>query len=150
MQHVAKESNTMNGSRPERASREPSKTCWQRSRNTSSSQKASSWSLKPWQSALKSLKVFTKLNEIRALCVFSTSAAASGVARRCFSAPGAALFHFRIDLKLLFEVQGSIPSRLESFLNFSINSAKELTLLEQRTLAQLLLVVLVVVALLEL
>ena len=47
-------------------------------------------------------------------------------------------------------IGGSIPSRLQSFLNFSINSSKELTLLEQRTLAQLLLVVLVVVDLLEL
>ena len=43
-----------------------------------------------------------------------------------------------------------MPSRLESFLNFSINSCKELTLLEQRTLAQLLLVVLLFVDLLEL
>ena len=72
------------------------------------------------------------------------------LARRRFSAPGAALFEFQIDLKLLFEVQGSIPSRLERFLNFSINSSKELILLEQRTLAQLLLVVLLVVDLLEL
>ena len=45
---------------------------------------------------------------------------------------------------------GSIPSKLQSFLNFLLNSSKELTLLEQRTLAQLLLVVLVVVDLLEL
>ena len=43
-----------------------------------------------------------------------------------------------------------MPSRLQSFLNLLINSSKELTLLEQRTLAQLLLVVLVVVDLLEL
>ena len=45
---------------------------------------------------------------------------------------------------------GSIPSRLQIFLNVLINSSKELTLLEQRTLAQLLLVVLVVIDLLEL
>ena len=44
---------------------------------------------------------------------------------------------------------GSIPSQLQRFLNFLSNSSKELTLLEQRTLAQLLLVVLVVVDLLE-
>ena len=99
---------------------------------------------------LKSFKIFSNLNEIRALFVFSKSAAAAGIARRRFSAPGAALFQFRIDLKLLFEVQGSIPSRLESFLIFLINSSKELTLLEQRTLAHLLLVVLVFVDLLEL
>ena len=70
---------------------------------------------------LKFFKTFTKLIEIKALCVASKSAAASGVARRRFSAPGAALFQFRIYLKLLFEVQGSIPSRLESSLNFLIN-----------------------------
>ena len=48
---------------------------------------------------LKSFKVLTKLNEIRALSVFSKSAAASGVARRRVSAPGAALFQFQIYLK---------------------------------------------------
>ena len=59
---------------------------------------------------LKSFKVFSKHIEIQALGVFSKSAAPSGVARRRLSAPGAALFEFRIYLKLLFEVQGSIPS----------------------------------------
>ena len=44
----------------------------------------------------------------------------------------------------------SIPRKFKSFPNFLINSSKELTLLEQRTLAQLLSVVLVVVVLLEL
>ena len=99
---------------------------------------------------LKSFKIFTKLIEIKALGVLWQSAAASGVAHRRLSAPGAALFEFGIYLKLVFEVQGSIPSRLEGFLNFSIKSSKELTLREQRTLAQLLLIVLVVVDLLEL
>ena len=42
----------------------------------------------------ESFKFFTKLNEIRALGNFSKSAAASGVARRPFSAPRAALFLF--------------------------------------------------------
>ena len=59
---------------------------------------------------LKSFKIFTKLNEIRALGVFLKSATASSVARRRFRAPGAALFKFRIYLKLLFEVHRSIPS----------------------------------------
>ena len=51
---------------------------------------------------------------------------------------------------MFWDIGRSIPSRLERFLNFLINSSKELTLLEQRTLAQLLLVVLIVVDLLEL
>ena len=46
-------------------------------------------------------------------------------------------------------VDGSIASRLRIFFNCSITLTKELTLLEQRTLAQLLLVLLVVVVLLE-
>ena len=59
---------------------------------------------------LKSFKIFTKRNEIRAPGVFANSAAATGVACCRFSSPGAALFEFPIYLKLLFEVQGGIPS----------------------------------------
>ena len=51
---------------------------------------------------------------------------------------------------MFWDIERGIPSRLESSLNVLINSSKELTLLEQRSLAQLLLVVLVVVDLLEL
>ena len=45
---------------------------------------------------------------------------------------------------------GSIPSILQSLSNFSLNSSKELTIKEQRMLAELLRVVLDVVNLLEL
>ena len=57
---------------------------------------------------------------------------------------------FQSNFKTFLRVFGSIPSYLQSFSNFSLNSSKELTIMEQRTLAQLLHVVLVVVVLLEL
>ena len=57
---------------------------------------------------------------------------------------------FQSNFKTFLRVFGSIPSTLQSFSNFSLNSTKELTIMEQRTLAQLLHVVLFVVVLLEL
>ena len=57
---------------------------------------------------------------------------------------------FKVISRVFFEVFGRIPSILQSFSNFSLNSSKGLTIMEQRTLAQLLRVVLVVVVLLEL
>ena len=57
--------------------------------------------------------------------------------------------NFQSDFKPFFEGNRSIPSTFQSFFNFSLHSSKELTIKEQRTLAQLLRVVLVIVVLLE-
>ena len=75
---------------------------------------------------------------------------ASGVARNCVKLAESALSYELHVFSMFWNIGRSIPSRLESFLNFLINSSKELNLLEQRTLAQLLRAVLVVVDLLEL
>ena len=92
----ANRNRTINGSRPERASREPLEGRSQRSCSTSSAYKLSSSSLNLWQSALyspipplslklhfnlKSFNIFTKLNEMNPLHAFANSSEASGVAR---------------------------------------------------------------------
>ena len=99
---------------------------------------------------LKSFKIFTKFNEINPLDAFSNSFEACGVARNCVKVADSALSYELHVFSMFWNIGRSIPSRLQSFLNFLINSSNELTLLEQRTLAQMLLVVLVVVDLLEL
>ena len=99
---------------------------------------------------LTSFNIFTKFNEINPLDAFSNSSEASGVAQNCVKVADSALSYQLHVFSMFWNIGGSIASRLQSFLNVLINSSKELTLLEQRTLAQLLPVVLVVVDLLEL
>ena len=99
---------------------------------------------------LESFKILPKLIEINQLDAFSKSSAASGVARSCVKVCESALSYELHVFSMFWNIGGSIPSSSQSFFNFSINSSKELTLLEQRTLAQLLRVVLVVVNVLEL
>ena len=43
---------------------------------------------------------------------------------------------FKVISRVFLEVFGRIPSILQSFSNFPLNSSKELTIMEQRTLAQ--------------
>ena len=57
---------------------------------------------------------------------------------------------FQSNFKTFFERNWKYTFNLQSFSNVSLNSSKELTIMEQRTLAQLLRVVLVVLVLLKL
>ena len=126
--------------------------------------KPSSPPLKLWQSALcspsytflkllvelKSFKIFTKLMKKTLWAPFGTllKSPASSYLRE-------GRFNLRSSSsRILFEgsltIERSIPSRLVGFPNGLRNSSEERTLVEQRTLAQLLSVVLVVGNLLEL
>ena len=99
---------------------------------------------------VKSFKILTRFNKKTPLDAFLNSSEASGIARNCVKVADSALSYELHVFSMFWNIGRSIPSRLESFLNFLINSSKELTVLVQRTLAQLLRVVFVVVDLLEL
>ena len=92
---------------------------------------------------LKSSKVFTILIQINPLGALSASYLLEARLELRFPS-------FRISLKLLWTYKEVYLHIFNRFLNLSINSSKELTLLEQRRLPQLLGVVLVVVNVLEL
>ena len=99
---------------------------------------------------LKCFKLITKLNGIHPLGAFSNSPEASGVVVLARRPLGAVLSQLLNLFEASMEVHGRIPSSLHSFLNISINSSEELTLLEQRSLSPLLRVALLVVFLPEL